>query len=198
MAITTVATQRPVHGGTTSILARGGPWREGGCGHASLQRGISTTVSLPHSFPPFPPPLARHLPPRSAATRHLMLAIPVDGGEDAPCYGALEGEGTLKRPWRSRCKLGSNSAGPGGQLGLQEAAIEGRCSSSRRPQPILVGSIDIDAHGLRSIFPRSSRCSVIRLKRIYNFWCFMLVYAPFALCFVTLHGVFMYFLELTY
>jgi hypothetical protein len=26
----------------------------------------------------------------------------------------------------------------------------------------------------------------------------MLVYAPFALCFVTLHGVFMHFSELTY
>jgi hypothetical protein len=29
MAIATVATRSPVHGGTTSILARGGPWREG-------------------------------------------------------------------------------------------------------------------------------------------------------------------------
>jgi hypothetical protein len=32
--------------------------------------------------------------------------------------------------------------------------------------------------------------TVIRLKRIYNFECYMLVYAPFALCFVTLRGVF--------
>jgi hypothetical protein len=39
---------------------------------------------------------------------------------------------------------------------------------------------------------------VIHLKRIYNFGCSMLVYAPFALCFVTLCGIFMYFLELTY
>jgi hypothetical protein len=39
---------------------------------------------------------------------------------------------------------------------------------------------------------------LIRLKRIYNFRCSMLVYAPFALCFVTLRGVFMRFLELTY
>jgi hypothetical protein len=38
----------------------------------------------------------------------------------------------------------------------------------------------------------------IRLKRIYNFWCSMLVFEPFALCFVTLRGVFMRFLELTY
>jgi hypothetical protein len=38
---------------------------------------------------------------------------------------------------------------------------------------------------------------LICLKRIYNFWCSMLVYTPFALCFVTLHGIFMHFLELT-
>jgi hypothetical protein len=34
---------------------------------------------------------------------------------------------------------------------------------------------------------------LIRLKRIYNFLYSMLVYAPFALCFVTLCGVFMHF-----
>jgi hypothetical protein len=39
---------------------------------------------------------------------------------------------------------------------------------------------------------------LIRLKRIYNFWCSMLVFTPFALCFVTLHGVFMRFPKLTY
>jgi hypothetical protein len=39
---------------------------------------------------------------------------------------------------------------------------------------------------------------VIRLKRIYNFSCSMLVFTPFALCFVTLYGIFMHFLELTY
>jgi hypothetical protein len=39
---------------------------------------------------------------------------------------------------------------------------------------------------------------LIRLKRIYNFWCSMLVFIPFALCFVTLCGVFMRFPELTY
>jgi hypothetical protein len=32
--------------------------------------------------------------------------------------------------------------------------------------------------------------TLIRLKRIYNFLCSMLVYTPFALCFVTFHGVF--------
>jgi hypothetical protein len=39
---------------------------------------------------------------------------------------------------------------------------------------------------------------VIRLKRIYNFLCSMLVLTPFALCFVTLRGVFMHIPELTY
>jgi hypothetical protein len=39
---------------------------------------------------------------------------------------------------------------------------------------------------------------VICLKHIYNFRCSMLVYAPFALSFVTLCGVHMHFLELTY
>jgi hypothetical protein len=39
---------------------------------------------------------------------------------------------------------------------------------------------------------------LIRLKRIYNFLCSMLVFIPFALCFVTLRGIFMRFLELTY
>jgi hypothetical protein len=40
--------------------------------------------------------------------------------------------------------------------------------------------------------------AVICLKRIYNFLCSMLAYAPFALRFVTLCGVFMRFLELTH
>jgi hypothetical protein len=39
---------------------------------------------------------------------------------------------------------------------------------------------------------------MIHLKRIYNFWCSMLVLTPFSLCFVTLCGVFIHFLELTY
>jgi hypothetical protein len=40
--------------------------------------------------------------------------------------------------------------------------------------------------------------TMIRLKRIYNFWCSMLVFTPFAYCFVTLRGTFMHFPELTY
>jgi hypothetical protein len=39
---------------------------------------------------------------------------------------------------------------------------------------------------------------LIRLKRIYNFLCSLLVFTPFTLCFVTLRGVFMRFPELTY
>jgi hypothetical protein len=44
----------------------------------------------------------------------------------------------------------------------------------------------------------SSSTPLIRLKRIYNFLCSMLVLTPFALSFVTLRGVFMHFPELTY
>jgi hypothetical protein len=40
------------------------------------------------------------------------------------------------------------------------------------------------------IFDQIRMRSMIRLKRIFNFWCSMLVYAPFALCFVTLCGIF--------
>jgi hypothetical protein len=40
--------------------------------------------------------------------------------------------------------------------------------------------------------------TLIRLKRIHNFWCSMLVFTPFAYCFVTLRGTFMHFPELTY
>jgi hypothetical protein len=39
---------------------------------------------------------------------------------------------------------------------------------------------------------------LIRLKRIYNFWCSMFVFTPFAYYFITLRGTFMHFLELTY
>jgi hypothetical protein len=44
----------------------------------------------------------------------------------------------------------------------------------------------------------AARKALIRLKRIYNFLCSMLVYIPFSLSFVTLRGIFMHFLELTY
>jgi hypothetical protein len=39
---------------------------------------------------------------------------------------------------------------------------------------------------------------LICFKHIYNFLCSMLVFTPFALCFITLRGVFMRFPELTY
>jgi hypothetical protein len=48
------------------------------------------------------------------------------------------------------------------------------------------------------IMPIIKASLLICLKRIYNFLCSMLVYTPFALCFVTLRGVFMHFPELTY
>jgi hypothetical protein len=39
---------------------------------------------------------------------------------------------------------------------------------------------------------------VIHLQRIYNFLCSMLVFTPFAYCFITLRGTFVHFLKLTY
>jgi hypothetical protein len=39
---------------------------------------------------------------------------------------------------------------------------------------------------------------LIRIKRIYNFWCSMLIFTAFAKCFITLRGIFMHFPELTY
>jgi hypothetical protein len=58
-------------------------------------------------------------------------------------------------------------------------------------------------HALHGAFPPTllhfhSFASLICLKRIYNFLCSMLVFTPFALCFVTLHGIFMHFPEITY
>jgi hypothetical protein len=51
---------------------------------------------------------------------------------------------------------------------------------------------------LKAISSQITKGQLIHLKRIYNFWCSMLIFTPFALCFVILHGVFMRFLELTY
>jgi hypothetical protein len=45
---------------------------------------------------------------------------------------------------------------------------------------------------------RDGELPLIRLQHIYNFWCSMLVFTPFAYCFVTLRDTFMHFLELTY
>jgi hypothetical protein len=39
-------------------------------------------------------------------------------------------------------------------------------------------------HGIFKPFQVNFHVLLIRLKRIYNFWCSMLIYAPFALCFV--------------
>jgi hypothetical protein len=39
---------------------------------------------------------------------------------------------------------------------------------------------------------------LIRLQRIYNFLCSMLVFTPFVQCFVILRDTFMHFPELTY
>jgi hypothetical protein len=46
--------------------------------------------------------------------------------------------------------------------------------------------------------PEEAHGPVIRLQRIYNFLCSMLVFTPFAYCFDTISGTFMHFSELTY
>jgi hypothetical protein len=51
---------------------------------------------------------------------------------------------------------------------------------------------------LNQWWKQKTRRRLIRLKHIYNFWCSMLVFTPFALCFITLSGTFMHFPELTY
>jgi hypothetical protein len=96
---------------------------------------------------------------------------------------------------------------PGGQIAfpqniLQAAAIiiarsggswsssrhlAGEGNSCRRPSPPPWSPLEWCVSSL-----------LIHLKRIYNFWCSMLVFTPFAYCFVTLRGTFMHFLKLTY
>jgi hypothetical protein len=67
-----------------------------------------------------------------------------------------------------------------------------------------VGEVDTvgnEARRFAKLVVGGAQCGglgVICLKCIYNFLCSMLVYSPFALCFVTLCGVFMHFPELTY
>jgi hypothetical protein len=66
------------------------------------------------------------------------------------------------------------------------------CSSSPSPPPFFFS--------VTSLKPSSGQVSssLIRLKHFYNFLCSMLVFTPFALCFITRRGIFMHFLELTY
>jgi hypothetical protein len=79
----------------------------------------------------------------------------------------------------------------------------GTCYVGRPPQPSHTrprrgGLISASGKARRRDGPTIPSTWLIRLKRIYNFLCSMLVYAPFALCFVTLRGIFMHFPELTY
>jgi hypothetical protein len=71
--------------------------------------------------------------------------------------------------------------------------VNGICSTS----PPIAAMPHTAAAG-ESAPPEPEKAPLIRLKRIYNFCCSMFVYTPFALCFVTLCDVFMYFPELTY
>jgi hypothetical protein len=73
---------------------------------------------------------------------------------------------------------------------------EEREGQLKKVRGLLVTS-EADASGAKTELRHLKEQAMIRLKRIYNFLCSMLVFAPFALCFVTLRGVFMRFLELT-
>ena len=60
-------------------------------------------------------------------------------------------------------------------------------------------AVDAFSAGLRrsDLMEELGRTRLIHLQRIYNFLCSMLVFTPFAYCFVTLHGTFVHFPELT-
>jgi hypothetical protein len=78
------------------------------------------------------------------------------------------------------------------------AAIALRLGSLNRQRGCLTGLAFGSTLSACSMSSLGTPGMLIRLKRIYNFSCSMLVFTPFALCFVTLRGVFMHFLELTY
>jgi hypothetical protein len=85
----------------------------------------------------------------------------------------------------------SNRASPAASLSLPPYPFSGLCCA------LILPSLS-NPHARASVVDESEGSRVIRLKYIYNFWCSMLVYVSFALCFVTLRGVFMHFLKLTY
>jgi hypothetical protein len=72
-----------------------------------------------------------------------------------------------------------------------------RSSRDRRPA-FVVSATEEQNGGEARVWSGFTGGSLIRLKRIYNFWCSMLVFTPFAYCFVILRGTFMHFPELTY
>jgi hypothetical protein len=76
-----------------------------------------------------------------------------------------------------------------GALALHEIVHELRVKKTRA----VILKLDFE-----KAYDRVTKDFLIHLKRIYNFLCSMLAYAPFALCFVTLRGVFLHFPELTY
>jgi hypothetical protein len=77
----------------------------------------------------------------------------------------------------------------------RNSAARAKVSGDQRPASWLLMACIADGRGAIVVEVDED---LVRLKRIYNFLCSMLVYAPFALCFVTLYGVFMHFSELTY
>jgi hypothetical protein len=100
-----------------------------------------------------------------------------------------------------------------GDAPVKEVAQETRPAPTQSPTEVIDGNDKVASSGATVPFPMASIgsitllrqlemmiqvCPVIHLQCIYNFLCSMLVYTPFAYCFVTLRGTFMHFLELTY
>jgi hypothetical protein len=74
-------------------------------------------------------------------------------------------------------------------------SLNKHCPKDPFPLPCIDQMIDSTVGCVRLSFLDAY---LICLKCIYNFWCSMLVFIPFAYCFVTLRGTFMHFPELTY
>jgi hypothetical protein len=110
------------------------------------------------------------------------------------CRDKLRRRGAQRRPWRGE---GVAPAGAWGRWPGQGGAGRGGAALDSTWQH-LPGQGGAGRGGTVLVWFDSLRRRLIRLKRIYNFWWSMLVHTPFALCFVTLHGIFMYFLKLTY
>jgi hypothetical protein len=84
--------------------------------------------------------------------------------------------------------------------------VENYCSNHPSPLSFSAWKKEEEIHAIilfntkirGSSHPSQARHPLIRVQRIYNFLCSMLVFTPSTRCFVTLHGTFMHFLELTY
>jgi hypothetical protein len=134
-----------------------------------------------------------------AINRLLQMELGSDGW--VPC-GGINPPRFKSQTWYGCLHL------PGFILGLPGAIliVVVMCSSTARRLWWLHQPQDLPARSFRDAHRgRVCVCAfigvsvpVIRLQRIYIFWCSMLIFTPFAYCFVTHSGTFMHFPELTY